>query len=262
MKVRPMKDKLTVGQVKEQLQEINSLTNPLMETLLNDPRKGVQQALNRRKRQLEQLALDKKEYDRKLIYERKLWLTYPFVAGVDEVGRGPLAGPVVAASVILPTDPQLLIGVNDSKQLSKVKRQRFVKLIKEVALSYSVAVVDVSVIDELNIYQATKLAMKQAVEQLTLQPDALLVDAMTINIDLFQQSLVKGDQQSLSIAAASILAKEYRDQLMRDYHQKYPQYGFDRHMGYGTKMHLEALKQWGPCPIHRYSFDPVKKVKK
>ncbi|MGX7348977.1 ribonuclease HII [Dolosicoccus paucivorans] len=257
-----MKDKLTVQQIKNQLQEITSLTDPFIETISNDPRKGVQQAINSRKRQLEQLALDKKEYDQKLSYERQLWLTHPFVAGVDEVGRGPLAGPVVAASVILPTDPQLLIGVNDSKQLSRVKRQHFVDLIKKVALSYAVAVVDAPIIDELNIYQATRLAMKQAVEQLSLQPDALLIDAMMIESDLFQKSLVKGDQQSLSIAAASILAKEYRDQIMREYHQKYPQYGFDRHMGYGTKEHLEALKEWGPCPIHRYSFDPVKKVKK
>lgn len=252
-----MNNKLTVQQVKEQLQSIHHMDDPLLQTFLQDPRKGVQQAVKNRQRQLEKLAIDRHQYDERLVYERRLWQTQAYVAGVDEVGRGPLAGPVVAASVILPKDPHLLIGVNDSKQLSKTKRLIFVELIKEVALSYSIAAVSAEQIDELNIYQATKLAMKQAVEGLSIEPDSLLIDAMTIDTSLPQQSLIKGDQRSLSIAAASILAKEYRDALMIEYHKGYPQYGFNQHMGYGTKKHLEALQKWGPSPIHRQSFSPV-----
>lgn len=176
--------------------------------------------------------------------------------GIDEAGRGPLAGPVVAGAVILPKDCRILY-LNDSKKLSEKRREELFAEIKEKAVSWAVGVASPQEIDAINILQATYRAMKQAVEGLTLTPDVLLNDAVTIpNLSghLLQVPIIKGDAKSVSIAAASILAKVTRDHMMTEYEKLYPEYGFARHKGYGTAAHIAAIKEFGPCPIHRKSF--------
>ena len=179
------------------------------------------------------------------------------IAGIDEAGRGPLAGPVVAAAVIFP--PQVNIpGLNDSKKLSTKKREELFPKIQEISVSYGVAVVGEKVIDKINILQAARLAMKQAVETLKITPGLLLIDGNhKIDSTLNQWPIVKGDSRSLSIAAASVLAKVTRDRIMDDYHKLYPQYEFNRHKGYGTKLHRNLIQEHGPCPIHRNTFKGV-----
>mgnify|MGYP001141845532 CR=1 FL=1 len=199
-------------------------------------------------------TLKKKEIDL-LKYEKELYKQgIKFICGVDEVGRGPLVGPVVAAAVILPINYHL-DGLNDSKKLSEKKRDELFDVIKEEALSYGIGIVSPERIDEINILQATYEAMREAVNKLSVKPDILLNDAVTIpGIDVKQIPIIKGDAKSLSIASASILAKVTRDRLMTEYDSLYPEYGFARHKGYGTKVHIEAIKEYGPCPIHRRTF--------
>ena len=182
-----------------------------------------------------------------------------YIVGVDEVGRGPLAGPVVCAAVIMPLDKELLIeGVDDSKKLSEKKRETLALLIKERALAYTVYEVSEKIIDEINILEATKLGMKRAIESLSITPDVVLTDGnMTIDIPFEQHSVIGGDALSYSIGAASIIAKVTRDREMVELDRQYPQYGFARHKGYGTVEHLDALKKYGPSPVHRKSFRPV-----
>ena len=192
-----------------------------------------------------------------LTYERE-YLAQGFgaVAGVDEAGRGPLAGPVVCAAVILPLDEAKRIpGIDDSKKLSKKKREALAELIKEVAVAYSVAEVDEGTIDEINILQATRLGMKRAVEGLSVKPEFVLTDGnMTLDIVPPQKSIVKGDALVCSIGAASILAKVHRDALMAKYAEEYPGYGFERNAGYGTEEHIKAIRESGICKIHRKTF--------
>jgi len=185
---------------------------------------------------------------------------YNFIAGVDEAGRGPLVGSVVAAAVIL--DPQNPIaGLNDSKKLSEKKRNSLAIEIREKALAWSVVSVDEKEIDRINILQASLLAMKRAVESLEQRPDMVLVDGNKCpDINYKVEAIVKGDSKVAAISAASILAKVDRDRQMVELHQQYPQYGFDKHKGYPTKKHMELLNQHGPCPLHRKSFAPVKKL--
>ncbi len=179
---------------------------------------------------------------------------YSYICGIDEAGRGPLAGPVVAGAVILPKGKRILY-VNDSKKLSEKKRNELFDVIKEEALSYGIGIVSPEKIDEINILQATYEAMRQAVSQLSVQPDILLNDAVTIpGIDVRQIPIIKGDAKSLTIASASILAKVTRDRMMIEYDSLYPEYGFAKHKGYGTKAHIEAIKEYGACPIHRKTF--------
>ena len=190
---------------------------------------------------------------------------YSFIAGLDEVGRGCLAGPVVAAAVILPlTDRDLavhLTGVRDSKQLTAQAREQLYEVILQHALAVSVGTGSVSLIDERNILQATKYAMKDALAQLPLTPQALLLDALRLSdVPLPQRSIIKGDALCLSIAAASIIAKVTRDRLMRQLHEQYPDYGFDHHKGYGTPAHLAALQQHGVTPLHRTTFSPIREM--
>ena len=199
----------------------------------------------------------KEEKTDKLFYEREmLRLGAQYIAGVDEVGRGPFAGPVVAAAVILPLDDKSLIeGIDDSKALKEKERERLAALIRERAVAYQICEEDNRVIDRINILQATKLCMKRAVEQLCVQPDVVFVDGnFKIDISLPQQSIIKGDALSYSIGAASILAKVYRDALMTEMDKVYPGYGFAKHKGYGTKMHREAIKELGLCERHRRTF--------
>ncbi|MGP0565847.1 MULTISPECIES: ribonuclease HII [unclassified Nitrospina] len=183
---------------------------------------------------------------------------YQCIAGVDEAGRGPLAGPVVAAAVILPAGLSIP-GLDDSKKLTPSQRERLYSVILDVCRAQAIAVVDAATIDAINILQASRLAMKQAVEQLTLQTDFVLIDGnQAIEISADQRTIVGGDGKSLSIAAASVLAKVHRDRLMDTYHAEYPHYGFDRHKGYGTRFHRDRIREWGPCPIHRQTFKGVK----
>ena len=180
---------------------------------------------------------------------------YQFVAGVDEAGRGPLAGPVVAAAMVLPMDV-ILEGLDDSKKLSPAKRDELFPKIQKMI--HGIAVVSPEVIDEINILQAARLAMKQAVEKLSSVPDLLLIDGnQKIDSSIEQWAIVKGDAKSISIAAASVLAKVTRDRIMEDYHRLYPQYEFARHKGYGTKLHRDLIAEHGPCPIHRQTFRGV-----
>ncbi|MCI8661756.1 MAG: ribonuclease HII [Hungatella sp.] len=176
------------------------------------------------------------------------------ICGIDEAGRGPLAGPVVAAAVILPKDCQILY-LNDSKKLSQQKREFLYEEITKKALAYGIGMASPGRIDEINILRATYEAMSQAVEKLGILPDILLNDAVTIpGIDIMQVPVIKGDAKSVSIAAASILAKVTRDRMMTEYDKIYPQYGFAKHKGYGTALHIETLHKHGPCPIHRRTF--------
>lgn len=191
----------------------------------------------------------------KLKYERELNSQgCKYVCGVDEVGRGPLAGPVVCAAVIMPLD-DIIEGVDDSKKLSAKKRAYLAEEIQKKAIAYSICRIEPQVIDEINILEATKLCMKNAVESLKIKPDFVLTDGnMTLNIDIPQQSVIKGDYYSYSIGAASIIAKVYRDNLMDDYAEVYPEYAFEVNKGYGTKKHIEGILSAGLCPIHRKSF--------
>ena len=181
---------------------------------------------------------------------------YRYIAGLDEAGRGPLAGPVVAGAVILPPDTELVIpGVDDSKKLSGLRRGKLLEEIKEKAIAWAVGIVDVETIDQINILQATKKAMKQAVEGLQTSPEILLIDAVELaQVSLPQQPLIHGDALSVSIAAASIVAKETRDALMIALDSLYPEYGFASNKGYGSAQHIAALRKYGPCPIHRRTF--------
>ncbi|WP_440448757.1 ribonuclease HII [Ruminococcus intestinalis] len=179
---------------------------------------------------------------------------YKSVCGVDEAGRGPLAGPVCAAAVILP-EGVIIEGVNDSKKLSEKKRESLFDVIREQALSYSIAYATVDEIEEINILNATMLAMRRAIDGLEIKADYAMIDGNKIPpIDIDAECIVKGDAKSMSIACASILAKVSRDRLLYKYAEEYPMYGFDKHKGYGTKVHREAILKYGPCPYHRKSF--------
>ena len=197
----------------------------------------------------------KAKYEAMSVYERDAWLQgYTYIAGMDEAGRGPLAGPVVAAAVILdPENP--VYGVDDSKKLSPARRQALKKEIEEKAVAVSVGMADVETIDRINILEATKLAMKRAVEGLAFTPEIVLVDAVKLDLArLPEVPIIKGDACSYSIAAASIVAKVTRDHQMIELDKVYPEYGFARNKGYGTAEHIEALRKYGPCPLHRRTF--------
>lgn len=188
-------------------------------------------------------------------YEREAYLQgFQYVAGVDEAGRGPLAGPVVAACVMLPEDC-LIEDLDDSKKLSASQREKLYEIIVEKAISMGIGMVDEKCIDDMNILNATKLAMKNAIGQIKPRPDMLLIDAVSLkDVDIAQLPIIKGDALSISIAAASIIAKVTRDRLITEADCIYPQYGFKKHKGYGTEEHINAIKKYGICPIHRVSF--------
>ena len=250
--------KLTVSQVKALLKTIDNLTDPRLVELTADPRKGVQAALTQHQRWFKRRQAALAAFNQRFKYERALWQSgCQYVAGMDEVGRGPLAGPVVTCAVIL--SPEFdLIGVTDSKQLTRHERENLYLQIVNEAIEVSIAVNDSQKIDQLNIYAATQDAMMTSVRQLHHQPERLIVDAVPLPaLDIPQTTLIKGDQKSISVAAASIVAKEYRDHLMRDYDRIYPGYDFAENMGYGTKKHLAGLRKLGATPIHRRSFNPV-----
>lgn len=231
-----------------------------MQDLASDERAGVQKAWQSWQKRQEKKQQLVQEHQAKIDFDRSYGEKGALIAGVDEAGRGPLAGPVVTAAVILPENCAALVGLNDSKQLSKEKRNEFAELVKTHALSYSIHFQSAEMIDTLNIYEATKQSMKCSVEALSIKPDYVLVDAMTLPIAIPQASIIKGDAKSLAIAAASILAKTARDEYMEELDREFPMYGFAQHAGYGTKQHLEALATYGVTTHHRKSFEPIKSM--
>lgn len=253
-------NKLTIDEIQNKLEAVKDDKDPFLLNIQNDSRKGVQHLVKRwmqRKESLERLKLklvEMSEYER--LYKSQ---GYTFIAGIDEVGRGPLAGPVVAAAVILPENFQIL-GIDDSKKLTESKREELYESIRSTAVSIGVGIIDAKEIDEINIYEATKKAMYAALNQLHIRPDFLLVDAMKLTTPIPSEAIIKGDSKSISIAAASIIAKVTRDRMMKEIGYRYPEYRFEQNMGYGTKEHLEALQLFGATPYHRKSFAPVKEL--
>lgn len=192
-----------------------------------------------------------------LEYEKELYKKgLNFIAGIDEVGRGPLCGPVVACACILPINYQL-DGLNDSKKISEKKREELYEILIKDALSYGIGIISPKRIDEINILEATKEAMKEAVNNLDIKPEHLLIDAVKLDIDINSTSIIKGDAKSASIAAASIIAKVTRDRMMIELSEMYPEYGFEKHKGYGTKAHIEAVKKFGVKDFYRFTFAPI-----
>ena len=250
----------TIKEVKERLAMIDELDHPLFEELILDGRAGVQAAISKRKRELQKQVDEDLRLEKMLAYEKELYAQgIDLIAGVDEVGRGPLAGPVVAAAVILPKACKIP-GLNDSKKIPKSKHKEIYEAVLQNAISIGIGVKDNHVIDQVNIYEATKLAMMEAIGQLEPQPQHLLIDAMKLDLPIPQTSIIKGDANSLSIAAASIVAKVTRDQMMEEFDREYPGYDFAQNAGYGTAKHLAGLDKLGVTPIHRRSFEPVKSM--
>lgn len=250
----------TIKEVKERLAMIDELDHPLFEELILDGRAGVQAAISKRKRELQKQVDEDLRLEKMLAYEKELYAQgIDLIAGVDEVGRGPLAGPVVAAAVILPKACKIP-GLNDSKKIPKSKHKEIYEAVLQNAIAIGIGIKDNHVIDQVNIYEATKLAMMEAIDQLDPQPQHLLIDAMKLDLPIPQTSIIKGDANSLSIAAASIVAKVTRDQMMEEFDQKYPGYDFAQNAGYGTAKHLAGLDKLGVTPIHRRSFEPVKSM--
>ena len=250
----------TIKEIKEQLAQIQQLNDPLLSELEKDDRSGVIQAVAKRKREIQKCLEEDARLEGMLAYEKELYgQGIQLIAGVDEVGRGPLAGPVVAAAVILPKGCKIS-GLNDSKKIPKSKHKEIYEAVREHAIAVGIGVKDNQVIDQVNIYEATKLAMIEAIGQLNPQPQHLLIDAMKLDLPISQTSIIKGDANSLSIAAASIVAKVTRDQMMAAYDQEYPGYDFAQNAGYGTAKHLAGLQKLGITPIHRRSFEPIKSI--
>lgn len=251
---------MKISEVKEFLSSDNP-NKEILDELRKDERSGVQKLLLAYDKKEEKKLFYRNEYEKKSFYENKCYNRgCKYICGIDEVGRGPLAGPVVAAAVILNKD-SYFEGLNDSKKLSGKKREELFEAIKKDAIAYSIVEVDNVEIEEYNIYNAARIAMQRAVEKLDVKPDFLLIDAMPFeNYPIPNFSMVKGDEKSVSIAAASVMAKVYRDHLMKKYAEKYPYYDFENNAGYGTKKHLEGLKKYGITPIHRRDFEPIKSM--
>lgn len=243
-----------ISEIKEIFQAAVTEKLPeLIETYSPDKRSGVQTLIKSAEKKIALLEKEKERTRQMMKYEYE-YSEYTYICGIDEVGRGPLAGPVVAGAVILPKNCDILY-LNDSKQLSEKKREELYDIIMEKAVATGLGYVSPERIDEINILQATYEAMRQAIGKLAVTPDLLLNDAVTIpEISIRQIPIIKGDAKSVSIAAASIIAKVTRDRLMVKYDEVYPEYGFAGNKGYGAKAHLDALKQYGPTPIHRKSF--------
>lgn len=253
----------TIKDIKEALAQIDCLDDDRWDLYTSDIRIGVQKAIVQRKKAIQAEIDEDVRLETMLRYEKELYQKgYQAIAGIDEVGRGPLAGPVVTACVILPKDCKIR-HLNDSKKIPKKHHEEIYEEVLARALGVGIGIVDNDTIDCVNIYEATKLGMLQAIEQMkgeVTKPDYLLIDAMQLDTPIPQLSLIKGDVNSLSIAAASIVAKVTRDRMMAEYAKEYPGYAFDKNVGYGTKDHLAGLKQYGVTPIHRKSFEPIKSM--
>ncbi|MFD1705864.1 ribonuclease HII [Siminovitchia sediminis] len=249
---------MTIAQIQKALQKIHTENDPFLKELQTDSRKGVQTLLNRWKVERKKERQELERFQHMSLHEKR-WRQKGFdaICGIDEAGRGPLAGPVVSAAVILKKN-SFIKGLDDSKKISEARRLQLFEQIHEEAEAIGIGMISPIEIDKYNIHQAVLKAMKLAVSNLVVQPDVLLIDAMNIETPYPQESIIKGDANSISIAAASIIAKVTRDRIMAEYDLRYPEYGFAIHKGYGTKAHLDALKKWGPSEIHRRSFAPVR----
>ncbi|AOM83204.1 ribonuclease HII [Salisediminibacterium beveridgei] len=251
---------MTISEIKELLAVISMPDDERLSALRTDQRIGVQKLIQQWEKAYERQRKEHQEYEAMQSFENEARSSgYQVIAGIDEVGRGPLCGPVTAACVVLPSLISLK-GLTDSKKLSEKKRKEYAQLIEQQAIAIGKGEATPQEIDRINIYEASKLAMMRALEEVRDQctVDFLLVDAMTLPVDLPQEHLIKGDARSISIAAASVIAKVTRDELMKEFDEMYPEYGFKSHMGYGTKEHLRALDTYGPSKIHRMSFSPVR----
>ncbi|HEP1826371.1 TPA: ribonuclease HII [Streptococcus suis] len=250
----------TIKEVTALLAQVDSLDSPVWDQLAQDERAGVQTAIKKRRKELEKEAAEDARLEAMLCYEKALYENgVEFIAGIDEVGRGPLAGPVVAAAVILPKGCKIRY-LNDSKKIPKSKHDAIYQEVMERAVAVGVGIKDAAVIDQVNIYEATKLAMLEALGKLSQKPDHLLIDAMKLDTPISQTSIIKGDANSLSIAAASIVAKVTRDKMMADYDKEFSGYGFAKNAGYGTAEHLDGLNKLGITSIHRQTFEPIKSM--
>lgn len=243
-----------IGEIKEEFQNTNlEHLEQFIASYILDERQGVQKIVLSARKQLEKLDKERARIEKLKEFEKK-YAEYEYICGIDEVGRGPFAGPVVAGAVILPKDCDILY-INDSKQLSEKKREELYDIIMEKAVATGIGMAGPQRIDEINILQATYEAMREAIGKLSVKPDLLLNDAVTIPmVDIKQIPIIKGDARSISIGAASIIAKVTRDRLMVEYDKIMPEYHFAANKGYGSAEHIEALKKYGPSPIHRASF--------
>ena len=243
----------SISEIRTEFEACRGSRAELYEMYAYDTRMGVQKLIQKYQKQDEKLANERLRLKQMRQYEEK-YSHCDYICGIDEVGRGPLAGPVVAAAVILPKDAEILY-LNDSKKLSAKRREELYDEIQEKAIAIGIGMAGPARIDEINILQATYEAMREAVSKLPVKPQILLNDAVTIpGIDIPQVPIIKGDAKSISIAAASIVAKVTRDRLMREYDKIMPQYGFASNKGYGSQAHIEAIQKYGPTPIHRRSF--------
>lgn len=249
-----MEERKKIDRIREELRAAEETMLPdFILVYQQDERTGVQKLVQQAEKRLKQYQRERERIEKLKIYERK-YESMGYVCGIDEVGRGPLAGPVVAGAVILPKDCSILY-INDSKKLSEKKREELYEVIMEQALATGIGMISPARIDEINILQATYEAMRQAIQKLSVKPDILLNDAVTIPlVEIPQVPIIKGDAKSISIGAASIIAKVTRDRLMEEYHEIMPEYGFARNKGYGSREHIEAILAYGPSPIHRQSF--------
>jgi ribonuclease HII len=253
---------LSIGEIRRRfLQGGEGISGQLLARLRKDPRQGVRRIHDTLKKRLESEREERTRLDSMLNFERVLWKTgITRIAGVDEAGVGPLAGPVVAAAVVFAPGTEIE-GVDDSKRLDPERREELADQIRATAAGVAVGVADVGDVDRLNVYHAAILAMRRAVEALPERPQHLLIDAREIaGLDIPQNPFEKGDGINFSIAAASIVAKTHRDRLMVELDRRYPEYGFVRHKGYGTREHQEAIRAHGPCPVHRASFGFVREL--
>ena len=246
---------MTIQEIRLEYEQLTSENiRSFIEKYSEDTRSGVQKLIKQCQNRIQKEMEEEIRLEHMLMFERKYYKTCNFVCGIDEAGRGPLAGPVVAAAVILPKNHKIAY-LNDSKQLSEKKREELFDKIMSEALAVGVGIVSPKRIDEINILQATYEAMRGAINQLKIQPEILLNDAGIIpEVKIPQEKIIKGDAKSLSIAAASIIAKVTRDRMMKDYHELFPEYGFNKHKGYGSKEHIQSIQQYGPSPIHRRTF--------
>lgn len=244
-----------IKDIQQEYKEKDDLELPdFIEEYIRDGRPGVAKIIGQAKKRLDRLEQERQRLEVLRTYEHRYEDAYSMICGIDEVGRGPLAGPVCAAAVILPRDCEILY-INDSKKLSEARREALYDEIMEKAVAVGLGFASPEKIDEVNILQATYIAMRQAIAELAVAPDLLLNDAVTIpEVSVKQVPIIKGDAKSISIGAASIIAKVTRDRLMKEYDAIMPEYGFAQNKGYGTKEHIEALQKYGPSPIHRKSF--------
>lgn len=243
-----------IGEIREELRAASDRELPsFIETYKADERGGVVKLVEQAGKRLEKLEAERARIENLKKYEKE-YVEYGYICGIDEVGRGPLAGPVVAGAVILPKDCDILY-INDSKKLTAAKREELYDIIMEKAVAVGIGMASPARIDEINILQATYEAMREAISKLSVKPDLLLNDAVTIpGVDIRQVPIIKGDAKSISIGAASIVAKVTRDRMMVEYDKIMPEYGFASNKGYGSAEHIAALKKVGPSPIHRASF--------